>query len=430
MKTKIILLIAFALALSINMFSQKTYTLDECKKMAIANNITVKNGKLNVQSAEQTTKEGYTKFFPEVKASAFGFNNSRSFVSMDFGGLQVNMLKSGTTAGVTAIQPLYEGGKISNGYKLAQLGEDVTKNQQQVTTNGVVLETEDIYWQLASLVSKLNTIQFIENELQSILKKAETSAKAETGLQNEVLKVKLKINETEAQKSKIINAITLCKMNLCHDMGLSVDSAKNIAINIPDFNNIEAPNTYYVEHEKAVKTRPEYKLLEESVSANKLESKIKLGDYLPSVAFGANYGYDNFTKNNSMSGVVFVSVSIPISDWWGGSYAMKKQKIKEDIAYNQYQDGKQMLLLEMKQAQNDFDESYSQVQVAQSAITQATENLRLNKNYLNAETADISQVLDAESMLAQSKSDYIDACISYYMHKAKYLQVTGGSADI
>lgn len=84
----------------------------------------------------------------------------------------------------------------------------------------------------------------------------------------------------------------------------------------------------------------------------------------------------------------------------------------------------------MKQAQNDFDESYRQVQVAQSAITQATENLRLNKNYLNAETADISQVLDAESILAQSKSDYIDACISYYMHKAKYLQVTGGYADI
>ena len=99
-----------------------------------------------------------------------------------------------------------------------------------------------------------------------------------------------------------------------------------------------------------------------------------------------------------MNGIVFATVSIPLSDFWGGSYAMKKQKIKEQIAYNKYEQGKQLLLLEMKQAQNDFDESYRQVNIAKSAIAQSIENLRLYNNYLTAGTTEISQVLDAESM--------------------------------
>jgi len=182
---------------------------------------------------------------------------------------------------------------------------------------------------------------------------------------------------------------------------------------------------YSVQHNVAVADRPEYKLLDKGVEASKIETKIKQSEYLPSVAVGVNYGYDNFTTGNHMNGTVFATVSIPISDWWGGSHAMKKQKIQEQVAYNRYEQGKQMLLLEMKQVQNSFEEAYKQVGLAELGVTQATENLRLNNNYFRAGTTDITQVLEAESMFAQSKNGYTDACINYYVNRAKYMQVTG-----
>lgn len=419
-----IIIALLAITISNNLFSQKKYTLDDCKKIAEAHNINLKNSDLDVLSAAQTSKEAYTKYFPEIKASAFGFNNSRSVVSMDLGGIQVNTLKSGVTGGITAIQPIYTGGNISNSNKLAKLGEEVSKYQREITNNDVLLETEKSFWLLTSLMDKLKTIQTVENHLNALLKKVESSVAAGTTITNDILKVKLKINETTALKSKTTNAITLCKMNLCQQIGLSLDSVQTFEIVAPDFASIESPAAYYVLHESVMYDKPEYKLLDKGVTASKLETKIKQSQYLPTVSIGANYGYDNFSDHNHMNGIVFATVSIPLSDLWGGSYAIKRQKIKEQIAYNKYEQGKQLLLLEMKQAQNDFDESYRQVNIAKSAIAQSIENLRLYNNYLTAGTTEISQVLDAESMLSQSQNNYTDACINYYIYKAKYLQVT------
>ena len=425
MNSKIMIVMSFFILFSMNLFAQKKYSLDECKKMAETNNLTLKNSDLEVMSAEQTSKEAYTKYFPNVKASVFSFSSTNSLVSVDLSGLQVNMLKSGTTAGITAIQPIYAGGKITNSNKLSKLGVETSRYQSQVSKNEVLIETENSFWQLVALVDKQKTIKSIEEQLNSILKKVESSEKVEMSLPNDVLKVKLRINELNAEKSKINNGIVLSKMNLCQQMGIPLDSAKAFDIDVPDFKQIESPLVYSVQHNVAVADRPEYKLLDKGVEASKIETKIKQSEYLPSVVVGVNYGYDNFTTGNHMNGTVFATVSIPISDWWGGSHAMKKQKIQEQVAYNRYEQGKQMLLLEMKQVQNSFEEAYKQVGLAELGVTQATENLRLNNNYFRAGTTDITQVLEAESMFAQSKNGYTDACINYYVNRAKYMQVTG-----
>jgi outer membrane protein len=425
MNSKIIIVMSFLILFSMNLFAQKKYSLDECKKMVETNNLTLKNSNLEVMSAEQTSKEAYTKYFPDVKASAFSFNNTRSFISMDLSGLQVNMLKSGTTASVTAVQPIYAGGKIENSNKLSKLGVETSRYQSLVSKNEVLIETENSFWQLAALMEKLKTTKSIEEQLTSLLKKVESSEKVEMCLPNDVLKVKLKINELNAEKSKIENGIVLCKMTLCQQMGIPLDSARIFDITVPDFKQIESPLVYYIHHDVAVTDRPEYKLLDKGVEASKLETKIKQSEYLPSIAVGVNYGYDNFIEGNQMNGTVFATISIPISDWWGGSHAVKKQKIKEQIAYNKCQQGKQLLLLEMEQVENTFNEAYKQVGLAGLGVAQATENLRLNNSYLKAGTTDITQFLEAESMFVQSKNSYTDACINYYINKSKYMQVTG-----
>ena len=97
-------------------------------------------------------------------------------------------------------------------------------------------------------MDKLKTIQTVENHLNALLKKVESAVAAGTTITNDILKVKLKINETTALKSKTTNAITLCKMNLCQQIGLSLDSVQTFEITAPDFATIESPAAYYVLH--------------------------------------------------------------------------------------------------------------------------------------------------------------------------------------
>jgi len=423
MKNRIILTI-FTAFLSMNLFAQKAYTLNDCKEIAQKNNSTLKNSTLRIADAEQSKKEAFTNYFPVVNASAFGFKNNKPLYSMNFGTAQIEVLKSGIVAGVTAIQPIYSGGKIYYGNKLSKVGLEMSQYQHQVTKNGVLLEVEKDYWQIVSLTEKLKTVQSIGNSLDTLFKKVKLSNQAGFALSNEVLRVKLKQNETDASLSKISNGIILAKMALCQQMGLPMDSATQLEVATPDFGRLVSPIDFVVEHENVVSDRPEYKMLNKNVTIAQLETKIKRSEYLPSVAVGINYGYDNLIKGSHLSGMAFATLSIPISEWWGGSYALKKQQIKERIAENEYREGKDLLLLEMRQIQNELNESFRQIQISELSVKESTENLRLNTDYYNAGTVDLTAYLDAQTLLVESKNKYIDACIEYLINKTKYSQVT------
>lgn len=48
---------------------------------------------------------------------------------------------------------------------------------------------------------------------------------------------------------------------------------------------------------------------------------------LPTLAVGAGYMYDNLMDNSHPFAIGFVSLSVPVSGWWGGSHAVKRQKL-------------------------------------------------------------------------------------------------------
>lgn len=68
-----------------------------------------------------------------------------------------------------------------------------------------------------------------------------------------------------------------------------------------------------------------YRLLQSDVKANKIKQKLEVGKNLPSVAVGGGYMYDDLMDKAHPFAIGFVTVSVPFSDWWGGSHAIKKQ---------------------------------------------------------------------------------------------------------
>ena len=59
----------------------------------------------------------------------------------------------------------------------------------------------------------------------------------------------------------------------------------------------------------------EYDLLDKNVQAGVVQKRLAIGKNLPSVAVGAGYMYDNLMNKDHPFGMVFASVSIPISGW-------------------------------------------------------------------------------------------------------------------
>lgn len=55
----------------------------------------------------------------------------------------------------------------------------------------------------------------------------------------------------------------------------------------------------------------------------------------------------------------------------------------------------------------------------------AAENLRQNRNFYQAGTAPLTDLLDAETLYTRSRNDFTSACAAYRTSLARYMRVTG-----
>ena len=157
----------------------------------------------------------------------------------------------------------------------------------------------------------------------------------------------------------------------------------------------------------------------------KTQYKLSLGKYLPSVVVGGGYLYNDFMDKSRANWLGMVSVSVPLSDWWGGSHELKRRKMEVCNAENVKLERSQLLIIRMRKAWNDMADACKQLAIAKESIEQSTENLRLHTDYYQTGTATISDLLDAQTLYQQSRDKYVEAYTNYEVKKREYLQATG-----
>ena len=443
--------------------SSKVYSLEQCVNEAVSNNLKLRNADKQILMSEEQRKEAYTKYFPTISAMGLGYMADKGLVQMDLGGgMAMSLLKHGYNASVTAMQPVFAGGQIVNGNKLAKIGEDVSRLQRGMTENEIRLNTENYYWQAVMLKEKLKTIDQVEKQLIEVKKDAQAAVDAGIRNRNDLLQVKLRHNETRTSRIQVENALqTVCDLlaQVMGHAGESIDvcdlteaskvssstksnkesSEKNSSTKgLADSNKAlsyngktsqsllpDSPQQLFISPESALHQTNEYQLLDKQVEAGELQYKLSVGKNLPSVAVGGGYIYNHLMEKSQNNLVGMLTVSVPISSWWGGSRDMKRKKLEIANAIDDKQNQSELLIIRMRKAWNDLNDAYKQVAISQESIEQSEENLRLNTDYYQAGTSTISDVLDAQTLYQQSRDQYVESIAKYEVKKREYLQATG-----
>ncbi len=425
--------------------AQQTYTLEQIKDSALQNNIAIRTAQHDIQAANQQRKEAFTKYFPNVSGTGLWFNANKGMaetslnlgenMSPELGAalaqslpqealmalgnpISISMMKNGTIGSLMAVQPVFAGGQIINGNKLAKVGEDVSQLKLQLSENEVEKTAEQYFWQLASLQEKMKTIEAVDTLLRDIHKDVDVAVRAGVAMRNDLLQVQLRQNDVNSQKLKLQNGLSLVRMLLSQYCGLR-DTTFVITYQTDDAQFLGLSGS------ESVSVLPEYKLLQKQVEATGLQKKMAVGQNLPSVAVGAGYTYHNLLDNNHTFGMVFATVSVPITDWWSGSHTIKRKAIEHQKAQEQLTDNAQLLKIRMQNARNGVEESYQQLQLAKRSIEQAKENLRLNRDYYRAGTSKMSDLLEAQLLYQQSLDKHTDAFADYQNKLLEYRQATG-----
>jgi outer membrane protein TolC len=427
--------------------TSQTYTLEQLKDSALQNNIAIRSARHTIDAAQQQRKEAFTKYFPSVSGTGLWFNANKGMAKMDIdpsgmitpemgatlsqifpaealaalaNPISVSMMKNGTIASLTAVQPVFAGGQIINGNKLAKVGEEASRLQLQLSENEVEKTTEEYFWQMVSLQEKMKTVNTVEALLADIAKDVDVAVRAGVALRNDLLQVQLRQNDIESSKLKLNNGLSILRLLIAQYCGLRDTS---FTVSLPQEETMAA--LPQLNPDEALLATPEYQLLGKQVEAASLQKKIAVGENLPTVAVGAGYNYHNLLDNDRSFGMIFATVSVPISDWWGGSHAIKRKKIEQLKAEEQLADNSELLKIRMQKARNDVEEARQQLAIAQRSVEQAEENLRLNRNFYQAGTTKMSDLLEAQMLYQQALDKKTDAFANCQNKLLEYRQSMG-----
>jgi outer membrane protein, putative len=417
-------LLCLLLVPALSVEAQRSLTLEECSQLALENNARMKNARLDVKGAEEVRKEAFTKYFPSISATggAFTSDNGMAELALVPGLLEMTMAKNGVMGGVTAVQPVFAGGQILNNNKLAALAVEVSRYQMKQSENEVLLTVEQYYWLHVSLQEKRKTVSLLETLIDNLYKDVEVSVRAGVANRNELLQVQLKKNSIASDRLKVDNNLRLSKMLLSQYIGLPED---DFTVQATLQEPLPSPETYRIDLMSALPTTVAYKLLDKNVEASRLQYKLKVGQNLPSVGIGAGYMYHNILDTDYSFGMIFATVSVPLTDWWGGSHAIRKQKLQLKAAEYTRQDTNEKLLLQMQKLWNELEEAYKQAKISEESVKTAEENVRLSTDYYQVGTETLSDLLNAQSLLQQSRDQYTDDYTNYLIKRTEYLQATG-----
>ena len=398
----------------------QTYTLEECCRLALEQNAKIKTATGDRSAAEMEKKEAFTNFLPSVSLMGGAMKADDAMLQMAMGDQTMSLMDGGMYGNVMVSLPVYAGGKILNGHKLAKLGVEISELQLRQTRNEVELTVTQSYWQIVVLTEKLRTLESVRTLLENMNRDVNHAVEAGIRQRNDLLQIQLRKNDTQSSFIDVEKDLELCKMLLAQYMGL--ESGKVEVATSFDTTPV-SPDALFVNHAEALETTPEYRLLQKNVEAARLQKRLALGEYLPTVSVSGGYMYQDFMGPSQNSLMGMVSVSIPIS--WKAPYSVKKQKYRYQNAVTNLNDGGEQLMIRMQKTRNDLQSAYQQVLIAQKSIEQATENLRLNENYYKAGTSGMSDLLDAQALFQQSKDKYAEVRANYEIKKTEYLQVTG-----
>ena len=439
-------IIIIGLLLSVAAFAQEPLRLSvqDCIGMALENNIELKNSQLEIDKARATKKEIQTLYFPTVSAQALAFdalNPMLSFGIDDINNAQLRQIlytlfaeyganmgldkefsfvQNGVMVNAMATEPIYAGGRIRNGNKLAKLGIEAAEYQSKMKEDEVRLQTECLYWQIIALEEKNATLDYLDRLLDTLDKYLDGAIEAGLAMPTDQYKLHVKQNESQLNRKKLNDGITLLKMLLAQYIG-----ADGQNITLTDTLGLETlPTTWFQNAEVAVARRNESHLLDLSLKAEDLKKKITLGEALPSLMIGGSASYHTIFENTKPNATVFAVLQVPITDWHKTSFKLKKHDLDAEIAENTRRDLTEKMQLQTNQAWFNLEQSWLRISMANTALRDAEANLKITQDYYDAGLVALSDVLEAQTLLKQSRDELTDSRVEYRVNLVTYRQLT------
>lgn len=404
------------------MASAQSLSLEDCRKMALAQNRKLQAARLDVEAAQSRQQSVDASAYPSVDGSVLGL-----YLGEPLGGAMDGLIPEYAANGsVTVTQPIYAGGKIRNGRRAAAKGVELSDAQQAAAAAEVLFEVERSYWQVVQAREKIVLSNRFSAMLQALHRDLKNSYDAGLIYKNDLLRVEVSLNEAELNNVRAQDAQVLAKLRLAQIIG----SPDSVYFTLTDTTFSVLPDP--IASLTSVENRPEIQMLQRALEIETIQGEILRGDRRPTVGVSASGVAAVGPKINISNGDDFMttyygvaSISFPIYDWGRKGHKVKEHTLRVSAQQQRLAETRELVSLEVQSAYLQWTQSARKLQTSALSVQQAEENLRLAKDRFDAGTITGKDVQEAVLIWEQARNSMVDAHVEWKINAAAYKKATG-----
>ena len=440
---KIGLLTALALLGVLPSKAQTALSLEEAVTYALKKNINVKNSQLDALSAEARIGEIRAAGLPQINGQ-FGLNDNliiqRVFLPATFVNpnaapdappiaAQFGVKYSGNV-GATLNQLIFNGSYFVGLKAAATYRELAQKNVTQSKVNVVEAVTK-AYYSAQVAEERAKVLDLNIQRLDTLMR--DTRATFESGFVEkiDVDRLEVQLNNLRTERQKVTNLIELSYTLLKFQMGMPLAEPITLTdeVNEDNITEMRAPTSVAVNYDNRI----EYSILNTQGKLAGLDIKNIRSGYLPTVSGVLSYGHNNgrndfgdlFTSRWFNNSVLGLNVQIPIFDGLTKHYKLQQAQITLD-KLNQSQDLlTQSIDLQVQQAVITLRNSLETLETQQRNVDLAQEVVRVSKIKYQEGVGSNIEVINAESSLKESQTNYFAALYDVLIAKVDLSKARG-----
>ena len=404
---------------SIPIFAQRI-TVQEATAMAIKNNKDIKIGmiegekrKLDVNKAWKNAyfKINYNatanKYFKEIK-SPFTGNYDQSYGH-----------------NVTLTQPIYTGGAIKSGIEIGKSYLSLMELSLDKIRKDTILSTIQAY---IDVYEAENTLDVLKKSKEALARNYEE--------QKEKYKLRLvtKPEFTEAERS--LKAIEAEVIQQTSNIEIAKEALGNI-IGVKDSSSIEiVPFTVEEKFTKSINLKndldslttrnTEYQMALKQKEISRKNIDLEKADTRPKVSGVITYGTSDNKKMSEMSkgknynGTIGLNLSWQLFDWGENKLDVEKAKRNYEIKEIEAEKSLDDLKVGMKKVYYQLQALEKSLEAQKIAVEKAEEVYELEQERYSYRLITMRDLLDAETNLRQSRTNYISSKLRYFYLVSRY----------
>lgn len=406
------------------------WTLEDCIRYAVSNNITIRQSRLNTQSAEIDIRTSRAAMFPSLS-----FSTSQSVINRPYqensttvSGTELLLSNSSTSYsgsyGLNAQWTLFHGGRLRKTVKQDELAHRQSMLEEQTQSNSIVESIASTYIQILYAGESVNVNRNTLEVSIAQMERGKELLDAGSLSTADYAQLEAQVSNDRYQLVVSENSLAEYKLQLKQLLELEPGQEMEIAVDsLPDDSAITPLPDKLDVYEAALGSRPEIQAAELAVESSEMGIRISRSGYYPSITLSAGIGTNHtsgtdFTfaeqLKNGWNNSAGLTVNVPIFSNRQTKSAVQKARLQH--TYSQ---------LDLTAAQKDLYRTIEGIWLdaynAQQQFIAAQDNVRSSGISYSLVSEQFNLGMKNTVELLTEKNNYLSA--RQQLLQAKYMSI-------